>query len=162
MLKRVLAILLCGLLFETMLAADAWAIQPAGPALNGKAARVKSAVERLGTGTSAVVAVRLRDKSVVSGWVSNLGADAFQVTDPHTGVLSTVRFVDVSRLAGANLVSGDTVQYGGGIRGKLAKTAALVLPGRHVASNGYISRTTLVVIGILIGILIAIVVAKTI
>jgi hypothetical protein len=52
MLKRFLAILLCGLLFETVLAADAWAIQPAGPVLNGKAMKVKSVLDRVGTGAA--------------------------------------------------------------------------------------------------------------
>ena len=161
MLKRVLAILLCGLLFETMLAADAWAIQPAGPVLSGQAARVRSAVERVGTGTDALVAVRLRDNSVVSGWISGVAQDRFQVTDPHTGVLSTVKFVDVSRLAGANLVSGDTVQYGGGIRAKLAKALSFIVPGRHVTSNSF-AGTTLLIVGIVLGILIAVIVAKTV
>jgi hypothetical protein len=76
-------------LFETMLAADAWAIQPAGPTPNGQALRVRSAVERVGTGADALVAVRLRDKSVVSGWISGIGPETFQVTGSHTGSQST-------------------------------------------------------------------------
>ncbi|MGA9208457.1 MAG: hypothetical protein WB347_11695 [Terriglobales bacterium] len=161
MLKRVLTIVLCGLLFETMLAADAWALQPAGSLASRQAARVKSAVARVGTGTDAVVAVRLRDKSVVSGWISGVGPDSFRVTDPQTNSVATVRFLDVSRLAGANLVSGDTAQYGGGIGDKLAKVANLLVPGRHPTSNGF-ANSTLLIIGIAVGILIAIVVAKTV
>jgi len=161
MLKRLLTIVLCGLLFETMLAADAWALQPAGSLASRQAARVRSAVVRVGSGTDAVVAVRLRDKSVVSGWISGVGPDSFQVTNPQTGAEAKVRFLDVDRMAAANLVSGDTAQYGGGIRSKLATVANVLVPGRHPTSNGF-ANTTLLVIGIAIGILIAIVVAKTV
>jgi len=161
MLKRVLTIVVCGLLMETMMAADAWALQPAGPLANPQTARVRIALQRVGTRTDALVAVRLRDKSVVSGWVAGVGPESFQVTDPHTGVQSAVRFLDVSRLAGANLVSGDTVQCGGGIRAKLAKAIAVIVPGRQVRSNSLLGSTALV-IGIVIGILIAIIVAKSV
>jgi hypothetical protein len=161
MLKQLLAIVLCGLLFETMLASDAWALQPAGPLLNRKVVRVKKAVDRVGTGTNALVAVRLCDKSVVSGWVSGVGPDSFQVTDPHSGAQTTVRFLEVSRLAGTNLVSGHTVHYGGGIHAKLAKAVSFIVPGRHPTANGF-AETTLLIIGIVIGVLIAIVVAKAV
>lgn len=160
MLKRLFTIALCGLLFQTILAADAWAIEPARPLPGSRVLAVRSAVERVGTGANALVAVRLRDKSVVSGWVSGVEPDAFHVTDPQTGLQSTVRFLDVSRLAGANLVSGDTVQYGGGIRAKLAKAIGFILPGRHVTGNSF-AGTTLLIIGVVLGVLIAIVVAKT-
>lgn len=161
MLKRGLTIVLCGLLVETMLAADAWALQPAGPLMNQQTVRVRSAVQRVGTGTDALVAVRLRDKSVVSGWISGVGPDAFQVTDSHSGAQASVKFLDVSRLAGANLLNGDTVQYGGGIRAKLAKVIAVIVPGRQVRSNSFLGSTALL-IGIVIGILIAIIVAKSV
>ena len=161
MLKRMLAIVLCGLLFETALATDAWALQPAGALASKQAARVRSAITRMGTGTDAVVAVRLRDKSVVSGWISAVGPDSFRVTDPKTGAETKVQLMEVDRLAAANLVSGDTVQYGGGIRAKLANAIAVLGPGRQVRSNSLLGSTALV-IGIVIGILIAIIVAKSV
>jgi len=161
MLKRMLAIVLCGLLFETALATDAWALQPAGALASKQAARVRSAITRVGTGTDAVVAVRLRDKSVVSGWISAVGPDSFRVTDPKTGAETKVQLMEVDRLAAANLVSGDTVQYGGGIRSKLASIANLVIPGRQPTSNGF-ANSTLLIIGIVLGVLVAIIVAKTV
>ena len=115
----------------------------------------------MGTGTNSLVAVRLRDKSVVSGYVSDVGPDTFELTDPQTAVPTRVRFLDVSRLAGANLVSGNTVQYGDGIGAKLAKAISFIVPGRHVTSNRF-AGTTLLIIGIVLGVLIAIIVAKTV
>jgi hypothetical protein len=53
-----------------------------------------------------------------------VGSDAFQVTNAETGAVSTVKFVDVSRLAATNLLSGDTVQYGGGVRAKLVLSSS--------------------------------------
>ena len=161
MLKRMLAIVLCGLLFETALATDAWALQPAGALASKQAARVRSAITRVGTGTDAVVAVRRRDKSVVSGWISAVAPDSFRVTNPKTGAETKVQLMEVDRLAAANLVSGDTVQYGGGIRSKLASIANLVIPGRQPTSNGF-ANSTLLIIGIVLGVLVAIIVAKTV
>ena len=161
MLKQLFTVLLCGLLFEAALAGDAWALQPGGAMLNDQAVRVRGAVQRIGTGTNALIAVQLQDRSVISGWVSVLGSDSFQVTDPHTGAQTEVRFVDVNRLAGANILSGETVQYGGGIRAKLAKVASVIVSGRHTTSNGLFG-TTMLLIGIVLGILIAVVVAKNV
>jgi hypothetical protein len=160
MLKRMFTILLCGLLFETLLAADAWALQPAGPLANPQTARLRSTLERVGAGSNTLVAIRLRDKSVISGFVANLGPDSVQVVDANTGAASTVPWRDVSRLAATNLVSGETVQYGGGIKSKLAKAIALVVPGRQVAANRLFGLSPLL-IGIIIGILLAIILAKT-
>ena len=162
MFRRVLTIVLCGLLFETLLAADAWALRPAGPPASRQAVRVRRAIERAGTGTDTLVAVRLRDNSVVSGWIKSVGVDSFHVVDPKTGTETTVRFLDISRLAATNLVSGTTVQVDDdGIRAKLAKVANILVPGRRPTSNGF-ANTTLLIIGIAIGILVAIVVAKTV
>jgi hypothetical protein len=161
MLRQVFAIVLCGLLFETVLSADAWALQPAGALASPQAARVRHAVARVGTGTDALVAVRLSDKSVVSGWIQSIGLASFEVVNPQTGEQTTVQFLDVSRLAGTNLVSGDTVQYGGGLGSKLASIANLIVPGRQPTSNGFAS-STLLIIGIVLGVLVAIIVAKTV
>jgi hypothetical protein len=161
MVRRVLAIVLCGLLFETMLAADAWALRPAGTLASVPAARVRKAVERVGTGTQSLVAVRLSDKQVVSGWIKSIGIDSFQVVNPQTGDPTTVRFLDVNRLAGTSLVSGDTVEYGGGVRSKLAAIANVIVPGRQPTSNGF-ANSTLLIIGIVVGVLVAIIVAKTV
>lgn len=161
MLKRLFTILLCGLLFQTMLAADAWAIQPAGPAPSPRAAKVRNAVQRLGTGSNSLIAVRLDNKSVVSGSIDTVGADSFDVVDPHTNATTAVRFADVRALAGTNLVSGDNVQYPNGIRAKLAKVAGVLIPGRRPMANKF-AGTTLLIIGIVIGILIAVVVAKSV
>jgi hypothetical protein len=157
--KQIFTVLVCGLLFESVLAGDAWALQPA--ALSGQTVRVRNAIQQIGTGTNALVAVRLKDKSVVSGSVSRIDLDSFQVTDSRTGAQTRVRFADVNRLAGANILSGDTVQYRSGIRAKLAKVAGVMVPGRGARSNGLFG-TTLLLIGIVIGILIAVVVAKNV
>src|ERR1700741_4978611 len=130
MLKRLFTIALCGLLFETILPAVAWARHPAGPLANPQTARVRIALQRVGTGANSLVAVRLRNQSVASGWVSDVGPEAFELTDPQSGVQARVRFLDVSRLAGANLVSGNTVQYGDGIGAKLSKAISFIVPGR--------------------------------
>jgi len=57
MFRRVLTIVLCGLLFETLLAADAWALRPAGPPASRQAVRVRRAIERAGTGTDALARI---------------------------------------------------------------------------------------------------------
>ena len=148
-------------MFETTTTADAWPLQPDAQAPGRNGVRVKAAVERVVTGTDSLVAVRLRNKSVVSGWLSGVGEDSFQVTDPHTNAITSIPFSDVNCLAASNLVSGDTVQYGAGIRAKLGKAINMIVPGRHVTSNSF-AGTTILIIGIIPGILIAVVIAKTV
>jgi len=67
--------------------------------------RVKAGVARLGVGPEAKVKVKLKDKTKLSGYVSEVGDDYFVVTDPQTGRASTVAYPDVTQVQGNNLTT---------------------------------------------------------
>src|SRR5690242_13760869 len=104
-MKRMFVLSLCIILFHTILAADAFALAPA-PAPSRQALKVAGAIGRIGAGEDALVAVRLRDHSVVKGWVSLIAADSFVVSDPGSNSEQRVYYSAVERLQGVNISSG--------------------------------------------------------
>ncbi len=159
-MKRTFAVVLCFVLFHTILTADALALAPAATPAPRQAAKVAAAVARLGSGIDALVALRLQDKTVVKGRVAAIARDSFVVTDYHSGVAYRVPYAQVMRLQGVNLASGAQVQVGGGWRARVVRTAALLLPLHHVQKNNLTSGEKMLLIGIVVGVLLAIVLAK--
>lgn len=159
-MKRALPWIACFLLIQSILCADALALQPSTQAARPTTAMSK-AVERLGSGRDALVVVRLRDKSVVAGYIGESGLSSFTIADPQTGVMQSIPYAQVDRLAGYNPATGVQVQQGGGVRAKLARVFSYVLPAPRVSANHLTGSSKLLLFGIVIGVLIAIVVAKT-
>jgi hypothetical protein len=63
-----------------------------------RAAQVKSQVALAGTGTEARVAVKLKDKTELQGYVSEMGAEQFTLTDEKTGATAEVMFAQVEKV----------------------------------------------------------------
>jgi hypothetical protein len=158
---RIFTWVLCAALVESLLCADALAIRNDTSTPARKLAHISSLIEKLGSGSDALIAVRLRDNSSVAGYVREAGPNSVSISDPKTGESKVVPYDEITRLAGLNLTTGTKVQDGGGVKAKLASAFRYVIPGRHVQSNSF-AGTTLLIIGIVIGVLIAIVVAKTV
>jgi hypothetical protein len=159
-MKRICRCLLAIVLIQSILCADALAIRSNPPLQSPKAIRISKLIFRLGSGTDALIAVRLNDKSAVKGYVSEVGQDSFLVVDPATGESNRVAYAQINRLQGVNIDTGVQVSHGLGIRSKLAKVISVLVPGRRVQGNHLLGTTTLV-IGIILGIILAIVLAKT-
>lgn len=79
------------------------------------AEKVKASVLKLGSGEAARVKVKLRDKTKLEGYVSGAGEEAFTVTNPKTGVATTVAYPQVKSVRGHNLSTGAKVAIGVGI-----------------------------------------------
>ena len=62
--------------------------------------KVKASVLKLGSGEAARMKVRLRDKTKLEGYVSGAGEEAFTVTNPKTGVATTVAYPQVKASGG--------------------------------------------------------------
>ena len=100
----------------------------AGPALAATKAekearaaeKVRANILRLGTGESARVKIKLRDKTKLEGYVADAGADHFTIVDPKTGAATAVPYPQVRQAQGHNLSTGTKIAIGLGI-------AALVL-----------------------------------
>lgn len=180
-MMRTFTVVLCFVLFHSILTADALAItqgpvatsrqksaslpfgtlDPALGGVKGAHAGVSVAITRLGSGNDALVALRLRDKTVLKGHVASIDADSFVVTDNDSGLDRRIAYTQVARLHGVNLASGAQVQYGGGFKARVARVAALLLPVHQVHKNSMTAGEKTLLIGIIIGVLLAIVLAKT-
>ncbi|MFN0119263.1 MAG: hypothetical protein ACKV2V_02045 [Blastocatellia bacterium] len=86
--------------------------------------KVKEGVVKLGTGADARIEVRLRDKTKVKGWISEIGEEHFMVTSAKTGAATRVAYPDVSGVKGNNLSTGAAIAIGAAIG---AGVALLVL-----------------------------------
>ena len=105
MVKKFLSLALVALLMQMASAQSAYASTKAG-----KEARftekVKAGIATLGVGPEARVKVKLRNKTNLEGYVSEVGEDYFMVTDAETGVATPVPYPQVKQVKGNNLSSG--------------------------------------------------------
>ncbi|MCI0389531.1 MAG: hypothetical protein MOB07_12310 [Acidobacteria bacterium] len=74
-----------------------------------QAEKVKASINKLGVGQSARVAVKLRDKTRLAGYISEVKEDSFTITDPDTGKATVVPYPDVAQVKGHNLSTGAKV-----------------------------------------------------
>jgi len=79
------------------------------------AEKVKANVQKLGTGESTRVKVRLRDQSKLEGYISDASGDTFTITNRKTGVATTVAYPQVKSIEGNNLSTGAKIAIGAGI-----------------------------------------------
>jgi hypothetical protein len=79
------------------------------------AEKVKANVQKLGTGESTRVKIRLRDQSKLEGYISDASGDTFTITNRKTGVATTVAYPQVKSIEGNNLSTGAKIAIGAGI-----------------------------------------------
>src|SRR5262249_19701151 len=129
MFKKSLSLALVGALIFTMVgAAPIWAKSKAEKDTE-RATKVKAGVTKLGVGKETRIAVKLRDKTRVSGYISQAYEDSFVITDIKTGATTEVAYRDVTQVKGQNLSTGVTIAIVVGVAllviGLLAIYAAL-------------------------------------
>jgi hypothetical protein len=74
--------------------------------------KVRAGILKLGTGKDSLVAVKLRDKKVLVGYISEAKDESFVVSDPKTATDSTVAYADVAQVKGHNLGTGAKIGIG--------------------------------------------------
>jgi hypothetical protein len=109
MFTKNLSLFLCGALLLSLCSAPSTLAKTGTEKDAAWAAKVKAGVGRLGTGKDAVVAVKLRDKRKLTGYVSAFGDESFVVADAKTGAQTRVPYGDVSQVKGNNLSTGATI-----------------------------------------------------
>ena len=114
MFKKILTIAIAGLLIQAVCA------QPASAASKAEkqaqlAEKVKAGILKLGSGSDARVAIKLRDKMKLAGYISEATEGSFVVTDPKTRAATTVSYGDVTQVRGHNLGTGAKIAIGIGI-----------------------------------------------
>lgn len=147
-------------LFILLWCGSAFAVEPNVPAAPANVRHLNQLIQKLGTGQDALVAVRLKDKSAVAGYVSEAGPDYMILVNTKTGEETRVDYAQVDRMQGYNLETKTEVHQNTGIRSKLVRFATWGWPGHQIPKNSFFGGTALIV-GIVIGIILAIVLAKT-
>jgi hypothetical protein len=97
-----------------------------------QAEKARMEVQKRGVGEKSRVKVRLRDKTEVKGYISQIDATSFQVTDKKTGRVSTIGYDTVEKIRGGGLPKGANIAIGIGVGVAVALTAfALVVASWH-------------------------------
>jgi hypothetical protein len=90
------------------------------------AQKVKTGVLELGTGQSTRVSVKLRDKTMLAGYISEIADNSFAITDPSSAVTTTVPYPDVVQVKGNNLSTGAKIAIAAGIIAGIVITLYIV------------------------------------
>ena len=79
------------------------------------AAKIKTAIAKLGTGPGARVEIKLRDKTRLKGYVKATNDDSFAVVDDKTGIATEIPYPQVKTVKGNNLSTGAKIAIGVGV-----------------------------------------------
>ncbi|MEK6301792.1 MAG: hypothetical protein AABO41_13865 [Acidobacteriota bacterium] len=110
--NRILAITLTGLLVCALVSVPSASASAKPDKQTKLTEKVKAGILKLGTGNDSLVAIKLRDKKVLVGYISEVKDDSFVVADPKTGTNSPVAYADVTQVKGHNLGTGAKVAIG--------------------------------------------------
>ena len=115
MLKKYVAAVLVCLMLQLALSVQTASANPAADKQDKLAGKVKEGITKLGVGKDARVAIRLRDKTTLSGYISEASEDSFVVSNAATGDATTVAYTNVTQVKGNNLSTGAKFAIGIGI-----------------------------------------------
>lgn len=115
MLNKNLSLLLISSLLSSLFAAPAALAKTKEEREAARAAKVKAELVKLGTGQETEIAVKLRDKTKLTGYLSKIEAETFAITNSKTGRETNVPYPAVSQAQGKNLSTGAKIAIGVGI-----------------------------------------------
>lgn len=106
MCKKLLSLALAALLIHVVVG-----VQPASASTDTQkqarlAEKIKAGILKLGIGKETRVAVKLRDKTKLIGYISEVREEGFAVTDINTGAATMVTYMNVAQVKGHNLSTG--------------------------------------------------------
>ncbi|HEX8475455.1 MAG TPA: hypothetical protein VF666_15610 [Pyrinomonadaceae bacterium] len=104
MLRKTFAIILSATLLSVALGFKSVEAKTVEASQLAEKARIE--VAKMGTGERARVEVKMRDNTKLKGYISNVGDEAFTVTDRKTGASQHVAYTDVQQVK----------KQGGGLR----------------------------------------------
>jgi hypothetical protein len=94
--------------------------------------KVKSEIQKRGVGEQSRVKVRLHDRTEVKGYISQVDATSFQLTDRKTGKISTISYEMVDKVGGRGLSTGAKIGIGIGVGVGITVTVfALIVASWH-------------------------------
>lgn len=113
-MKKLLTMIVVGLVLGAI------SVRPVAASSNAEkevrfAGKVKTGIEKVGSGRDTRVEIKLRDKTRLKGYVSEIGDNEFVVTDAKTGASNKVAYANVAQIKGNNLSTGAKIAIGIGI-----------------------------------------------
>lgn len=115
MFKRNLTLMLIGALIFSLSAAPTTLAKTKEEKAAELASKVKTGIAKLGVGPDARIEVKLRDKSKLKGYISQISDESFVVADAKTGATTEVPYPNVASVTGKNLSIGAKIAIGVGI-----------------------------------------------
>jgi len=112
MFKRSLTLMLIGALVFSMSAAPITLAKTKEEKAAEFTAKVKIGVSKLGIGPDARIEVKLRDKTKLKGYVSQISDESFVVANAKTGTTTEVPYPNVASVTGKNLSTGEKIAIG--------------------------------------------------
>ncbi len=79
------------------------------------ASKVKSEISKLGTGKDARIEVKLRDKTKLKGYISQINEESFVVVQDTTGTATEIPYPNAKQVKGNNLPTGAKIAIGIGV-----------------------------------------------
>jgi hypothetical protein len=112
MLRKSLVTIVAAGLLQTLLL-----VQPVSAASKAEkqaklAGQVKQKLSNFGVGESARLAIKLRNKSILGGYLESTGEETFVLKNLKTGESTTVAYTDVTQARGHNLSTGAKIAIG--------------------------------------------------
>jgi sulfate adenylyltransferase subunit 1 (EFTu-like GTPase family) len=114
MLRQTLSLILVALLIQAPLVTPVTA-KTKEEKTQQHAVKVRNMIAKLGTGESARVEVKLRDKTKLKGYIREAGAGSFVIVDSKTGAATAVAYPQVKQAKGNNLSTGAKIAIGLGL-----------------------------------------------
>lgn len=123
MLKTNISVLIAILTFQMLFIAPVF-----GQNLSGEAqtAEIKAAIKKRGTGEKSKIKIKMRDGREVKGWIAELNADDFVVTDSKSGNRTTILYSDAAKVKKSGLSFGAKIGIAALIVGAVAVTVIAV------------------------------------
>jgi len=132
MFKKSLSLALVGALIFTLVGVTPVLAKSKAEKEAERAAKVKAGIAKLGVGKDARIAVKLRDKTKLSGYINRAEADFFVMMDDKTGTSTEIPYPEVTQVKGHNLSTGAKIAIGVAIGvGAAALIILLILYSRN-------------------------------
>lgn len=112
MLKRNLVLMLVGALIFSLSTTPMTLAKSKEEKAAEFTSKVKTGIAQLGIGPEARIEVKLRDKTKLKGYVSQINADSFVIADAKTGATTEVSYPNVTSVKGSNLSTGAKIAIG--------------------------------------------------
>lgn len=112
MLKRNLVLMLVGALIFSLSTTPMTLAKSKEEKAAEFTSKVKTGIAQLGIGPEARIEVKLRDKTKLKGYVSQIHDSSFVIADAKTGATTEVSYPNVTSVKGSNLSTGAKIAIG--------------------------------------------------